>query len=299
MNKLDLDYQNLLKDILENGTKKETRNGGTISVFGRQIRHKMSDGFPLLTTKKMHWKSIVTELLWFLRGDTNIKYLVENGVHIWDGDSYKNYCNAYPDVEKTFQYESSNIEVRRMTQEEFIEQIKTDDEFAKKWGELGEIYGAGWRRWKTYKPIMIEKKIKKESVLNISFPLLEIEKDEKDNFIGKKFYSNKSQEEYVVIQKVEGGNNSKYLVQFLSNGYIKIASRPNIKRGQVVNQYKPYIENVAFLGNPNKNINYYKQAYDLWYNMITRCYRHSNPFYKFYGKKVYLLIVDGYVLNIF
>jgi thymidylate synthase len=147
MNKLDLDYQNLLKDILENGTKKETRNGGTISVFGRQIRHKMSDGFPLLTTKKMHWKSIVTELIWFLRGDTNIKYLVENDVHIWDGDAYKRYCNVYPNVEKTFQYEGSNIEVRKMTQEEFIEQIKTDDEFAEKWGELGPIYGKQWRDW--------------------------------------------------------------------------------------------------------------------------------------------------------
>ncbi len=95
MNKLDLDYQNLLKDILENGIKKETRNGGTISVFGRQIRHKMSEGFPLLTTKKMHWKSIVTELLWFLRGDTNIKYLVGNDCHIWDGDAYKNYLKTY------------------------------------------------------------------------------------------------------------------------------------------------------------------------------------------------------------
>jgi thymidylate synthase len=91
MNKLDLDYQNLLKDILENGTKKETRNGGTISLFGRQIRHKMSDGFPLLTTKRMPFKTIVTELLWFLRGDTNIKYLVDNNCHIWTGDAYKAY----------------------------------------------------------------------------------------------------------------------------------------------------------------------------------------------------------------
>ena len=95
MNKLDLDYQNLLKDILENGVKKETRNGGTTSVFGRQIRHKMSDGFPLLTTKKMAWKTMVTELLWFLRGDTNIKFLVDNNCHIWDGDAYKRYCTEW------------------------------------------------------------------------------------------------------------------------------------------------------------------------------------------------------------
>jgi thymidylate synthase len=148
MNQLDKEYQMLLEYILGNGVEKKDRTGtGTLSVFGRQIRHKMSDGFPLLTTKKMAWKTMVTELLWFLRGDTNIKFLVENGCHIWDGDAYKNYCNAYPDVEKTFQYEGSNIEVRKMTQEEFIEQIKTDDKFAKQWGELGPIYGAQWRNW--------------------------------------------------------------------------------------------------------------------------------------------------------
>ena len=147
-NNIDKQYQALLRDILYHSNPKTDRTGtGTISVFGRQIRHKMSDGFPLLTTKKMAFKSIVTELLWFLRGDTNIKYLVDNGCHIWDGDAYKNYCNAYPDVQKTFQYEGSNIEVRKMTQEEFIEQIKTDDEFAKKWGELGPIYGKQWRSW--------------------------------------------------------------------------------------------------------------------------------------------------------
>ena len=146
MNNLDKNYQALLKDILDNGIIKEDRTcTGTLSVFGRQIRHKMSEGFPLLTTKKMAVKAMITELKWFLKGDTNIKYLVDNGCHIWDGDAYKNYCNAYPDVEKTFQYEGSNIEVRKMTQEQFIEQIKTDDEFAKKWGELGPIYGKQWR----------------------------------------------------------------------------------------------------------------------------------------------------------
>jgi thymidylate synthase len=99
MNKLDIQYQALLQDILDNGVTKTDRTGtGTISVFGRQIRHKMSDGFPLLTTKKMAFKTMVTELLWFLRGDTNIKYLVDNDCHIWDGDAYKNF-------EKTCQFE--------------------------------------------------------------------------------------------------------------------------------------------------------------------------------------------------
>jgi thymidylate synthase len=148
MNKLDLDYQNLLKDILENGVKKETRNGGTISVFGRQIRHKMSEGFPLLTTKKMPWKSIVTELLWFLQGNTNIKWLVENGCNIWNGDAYKFYLNNF-EPEKLPNYVDVNPQsLLPLSMEDFIDEIKTDDEFAKKWGDLGRIYGAQWRKWK-------------------------------------------------------------------------------------------------------------------------------------------------------
>jgi thymidylate synthase len=151
MNKLDKQYQQLLQDIIDFGVEKKDRTGtGTKSIFGYTIRHNMSEGFPLLTTKKMAWKTMVTELLWFLRGDTNIKYLVDNNCHIWDGDAYKNYCKTYPDVEKTFQYEGSNIEVRKMTQEEFINKIKTDDEFAKKWGELGPIYGKQWRSWEKW-----------------------------------------------------------------------------------------------------------------------------------------------------
>jgi thymidylate synthase len=150
MNKLDLDYQNLLQDILDNGVKKETRNGGTISVFGRQIRHKMSEGFPLLTTKKMAWKTMVTELLWFLRGDTNIKYLVDNNCHIWDGDAYKAYEKWYDEVA----VHSPFGEVPRMTKESFIKAIGLDDEFAKKWGSLGPVYGSQWRSWgKDFKQI--------------------------------------------------------------------------------------------------------------------------------------------------
>jgi thymidylate synthase len=103
----------------------------------------------------MAWKTMVTELIWFLRGDTNIKYLVDNGCNIWNGDAYQFYCNNYPDVEKTFQYEGSNIEVRKMTQEEFINKIKTDDEFAKKWGELGPIYGKQWRSWGTGETVTV------------------------------------------------------------------------------------------------------------------------------------------------
>jgi thymidylate synthase len=135
MNNLDKQYTDLLQDILDNGVTKQDRTGtGTISVFGRQIRHKMSGGFPLLTTKKMPFKTIVTELLWFLRGDTNIKFLVDNNCHIWDGDAYKNYTN------------SSELRAD-LSKEEFIHNIKMYPEFAKKWGELGPVYGKQWRSW--------------------------------------------------------------------------------------------------------------------------------------------------------
>jgi thymidylate synthase len=141
MNNIDKVYQALLQDILDNGVEKKDRTGtGTISVFGRQIRHKMSEGYPLLTTKKMAFKTMVTELLWFLKGDTNIKYLVDNGCHIWDGDVYKSYVNI-------------NEVMWPMSQEMFIDMIKTDNEFAKKWGELGPIYGAQWRSWRVGKGV--------------------------------------------------------------------------------------------------------------------------------------------------
>jgi thymidylate synthase len=145
MNKLDKDYQALLQDILDNGVKKTDRTGtGTISVFGRQIRHNMKDGFPLLTTKKMAFKTMVTELLWFLRGDTNIKYLVDNGCHIWDGDTWENYKK---ECINRFKTEPLIAKYAITNKEEFINKIKTDDEFAKKWGDLGPIYGKQWRNW--------------------------------------------------------------------------------------------------------------------------------------------------------
>ena len=154
MNKLDKQYTELLQDIIDNGVKKDDRTGtGTISVFGRQIRHNMKDGFPLLTTKKMPFKIILTELLWFLNGDTNIKYLVDNNCHIWDGDAYKNYCkqwSKYPSEGNFTNNEYTSLtkhEAIRFTQNEFINKIKTDDEFAKMWGELGPIYGKQWRSW--------------------------------------------------------------------------------------------------------------------------------------------------------
>ena len=141
MNSLDLRYQNILQDILLEGKEKTDRTGtGTISVFGKQIRHDMSEGFPLLTTKKMAVKTMMTELKWFLKGDTNIKYLVDNNCHIWDGDAYKAYCKAHP----------SEYHDDMFTQKEFIQHIKEDESFASSWGKLGPIYGKQWRNWFGY-----------------------------------------------------------------------------------------------------------------------------------------------------
>jgi thymidylate synthase len=170
MNNLDKQYQDLLKSILDYGVEKKDRTGtGTKSIFGYTIRHKMSDGFPLLTTKKMAWKTMVTELLWFLRGDTNIKYLVDNNCHIWDGDAFKYYTKKVNEIidgykcgdimgmqdhiEKLF---SDSDKLTPLTMDEFINKIKTDDEFAKQWGELGPIYGKQWRSWDAHNKYNID-----------------------------------------------------------------------------------------------------------------------------------------------
>lgn len=101
MNNLDKDYLALCQDILDNGTKKQTRTGtDVISVFGRQIRHNMSDGFPLLTTKKMAWKTMVTELIWFLSGRTDLRWLLEHNNTIWVGDAYQAYLKECEKLQK-------------------------------------------------------------------------------------------------------------------------------------------------------------------------------------------------------
>jgi thymidylate synthase len=151
MNSIDKTYQALLQDILDNGVIKQDRTGtGTISVFGRQIRHKMSEGYPLLTTKKMPFKTIVTELLWFLRGDTNIKYLVDNNCHIWDGDAYKSYLDNVKSVEEGKQVEENGkiYTYRKYTKEEFVDYIKNGKDIEYRiWADLGPIYGKQWRSW--------------------------------------------------------------------------------------------------------------------------------------------------------
>ncbi len=132
MNHLDKQYQELLFDVIENGVTKETRNGKTKSLFGRQIYHDMSLGFPLLTTKKMYWKGIVTELLWFLRGDTDIRFLWYNNCSIWDGDWYKTYKTTCSEP---------------YTLEEIKQKVSSGKHnFHNSMFDMGPIYGKQWRK---------------------------------------------------------------------------------------------------------------------------------------------------------
>src|SRR5258707_3567362 len=127
-------YLDLLKEALEHGSRKVDRGTDIVlySLFGRQTRYDLSQGFPLLTTKKVYWKGVLHELYWFMSGQTNIKYLVDNNVHIWDDYPYKIYRGK-------FKSQSS-----KLTKEEFVEKIRTDNKFAVKFGNLPRIYGEMW-----------------------------------------------------------------------------------------------------------------------------------------------------------
>jgi thymidylate synthase len=164
MNSVDKQYKELLKYIIQNGSKKLDRTGtGTISIFDYTMRFNISEGFPLITSKKMYMKGIIHELIWFLRGDTNIKYLVDNDVHIWDGDCYKNYCKSFKNQTLIDQY---SFDTDPMSQEMFINKIKTNNDFAKKWGELGPIYG---KQWRNFGGTIISNTISKETSMPTSW----------------------------------------------------------------------------------------------------------------------------------
>lgn len=133
-------YLDLLKEVLDHGIRKVDRGTDIVlrSLFGRQTRYDLSKGFPLLTTKKVYWKGVIHELYWFMSGQTNIKYLVDNNVHIWDDYPYKIYVKK-----------AKEKKVPVLTKEEFIEKIANDQKFAKQYGDLPRIYGEMWRHWPT------------------------------------------------------------------------------------------------------------------------------------------------------
>jgi len=156
-NELEQTYLDFLQYILDHGVKKEDRTGtGTISVFGYQMRFDLSKGFPLFTTKRTPFRLIASELLWFIKGDTNIRYLLQNNNHIWDEWAFKRWVESDeykgPDMtdfgNRCLVDEAFN-EVYQAEMKAFCERVLTDDEFAKKYGELGNVYGKQWRNWTT------------------------------------------------------------------------------------------------------------------------------------------------------
>lgn len=153
-------YLNLLEEALSKGIKKVDRGTDVVlySLFGRQTRYDLSEGFPLLTTKKVYWKGVVQELYWFMSGQSNIKYLVDQNVHIWDDYPYKYYKRSLRDKSLKRSLRSGDLKraidkgkIEPLTKDEFIKKIAEDSKFAKKWGELPRIYGEMWRRWPTRK----------------------------------------------------------------------------------------------------------------------------------------------------
>jgi thymidylate synthase len=166
MSKTEKAYLDLIREVKEKGVRKSDRTGtGTVSIFGRTLRFDMREGFPLLTTKKIHHKAVVHELLWFLQGGHNIKYLVDNGVSIWNEWPWKAYMDEHENrktalnisIDRSDIYDDTPFAVKHMkarldehpalTLPEFVDKIKNDDEFAKVWGELGPVYGKQWRQW--------------------------------------------------------------------------------------------------------------------------------------------------------
>ncbi|HHW37028.1 MAG TPA: thymidylate synthase [Bacillales bacterium] len=164
MNNADKEYLSLCNRILNHGIKKEDRTGtGTISIFGHQMRFNLNEGFPLLTTKRIPFRLVVSELLWFIKGDTNIKYLLENNNNIWNEWAFEKWVNSDeydgPDMTnfglRSQQDEGFNI-LYQEQMDKFKNRILDDEQFAGKYGELGDVYGKQWRQWRTTSGEMID-----------------------------------------------------------------------------------------------------------------------------------------------
>lgn len=248
----DNEYLNLIRRVLETGAQKGDRTGtGTISKFAEQLRFDLTgNSIPLLTTKKMHTKSIIHELLWFLAGDTNIKYLNDNGVRIWN-------------------------------------------EWSSPEGNLNNVYGAQWRRWEktNWMGSVEEIKLRTDQGIDKCFiperlttPRTPPKLDPTDDIVGTR-RTNNDGHSFVVIQKIvsTGAKNSKYLIEFEKTGSQVEVLRPNLRRGQVSDPHTKTVFGEGCIGVYNEHPTYYTQAYNLWYNMMKRCYDTTYPEYQLYG----------------
>lgn len=259
------EYLGLMDRILTEGTHRQDRTGvGTIGLFGEQLKFDLSEGFPLVTTKRMFIRGIVEELVWFLDGNTDRRYLSDRNVNIWN------------------EWKSPNEDL-----EDF---------------DMGPIYGANWRRWESYsgkRPVLIS--IKNPPPRGPApVPVFDqLQPDTNDPFAGSVFKS-KSGGSYTVISKQGQSNgNSTYLVQFDGTGWSTIATRPNIRSGQVKDRWSPTVAGVGMLGSHVESSYVSKKAYELWSNMIRRCYDKSHPQFHLYGGNGVYVSPDWLVFSLF
>ena len=247
----DHEYLKLVQYTLDHGVHKSNRTGvDTIGIFGYQMRFDLRNGtIPLLTTKKMYTRAVIHEILWYLKGSDNIKYLKDNNVTIWD-------------------------------------------EWASPEGHLNKVYGFQWRKWEIndWETRVVEVPMRKGGVdAPFVVPVNEIltpQVDHKDILIGQRLQTNKG-DWFTVISKIskKGEKNSRYLVQFEKTTSVVEVLRPNLKRGQVADPYKITVFGQGCVGNYKEKPKYYNTAYNLWYNMMRRCYDETSPEYYLYGAR--------------
>lgn len=245
----DIPYINLVNDVLTNGVRKTDRTGvGTIAVFGRSMRFDLSDGtIPLLTTKRMHIPSIIHEMLWYLQGTGNIKYLQDNGVRIWN-------------------------------------------EWSTPEGHLNKVYGFQWRNWEIddYTSSVDVIKIRSNGTDAPYCPNFSriacSEINTNDEFVGKRMVNN-SGDPFTVVRKqaTTNGKNSIYTVQFENTLSVVDVLRPNLRRGQVKDPYKITVFGQGCVGVYKEETPVRGAAYNMWYNMMRRCYDHTAVEYPLYG----------------
>jgi thymidylate synthase len=287
MNNTDKEYFRLLDTILTKGRVKKNRTGiDTIGVFGEQAKFEVFlDAFPILTTKKVWFKGIVHELLWFISGNTNIKYLVDNDVHIWDEWAYKRYKDFC--LKPPFAFSPENV----CTQDVFIQKIKDDAEFANQWGELGYgTYGSTWTAFEVPPiPIEITPRIKeRESTYDycINSPKTFHTGVVKDDFCGKTITTKKSRTLTVIGREPNDMyGRPVYIVQFDKTGYTAIARKDAILNNRVGDPYYPSVAGVGFIGGYKIETDLDRNLYKVWSHMLDRCYNKKCKEYDFYAKK--------------